>query len=396
MKPTIRCSQLPQLLNCSGSRTLMALVPRLDSFAGHEGSMLHWMVASRLCREQGAKPSFPMGETPYEGEATLLPPDVPKGYQVPKMSEWIVDWALRVVADNVPIDYALLVEGEFIYEFDEFFLSGHKDVYGINPAATAYIGMDWKTGRKPVPPADKNEQILGYFGLARRAYPKLDLAKFMIGQPLNVEEDGFERLSSVELGGSDLDLVVESLEERITAALHDPMTVESGMLQCAWCPVTYRCPAIQAEINLMKATLTPQLLDAIKAGTADAQLGDIVISARTISKAIDDAEETIKGRLKEPGSAILAGSGTRITAKEEGGQYKIINPEGAFAAVKSLVPEARLPQVVKYSNDRLIDEIATAAGVPKGGKAATTGKTIFEAMVRPNMEQGKRIKLIFS
>lgn len=385
MKPTFRCSQLPQLLNCPGSQTLIPLVDARDGDEGYEGDMIHWTVAHRLITEQGA--------TAPEGG--LASPGVPPGYRIPRMSEWMVDWALRVVADHIDPTHALQVEGEFFAEFDRFNLSGHIDVNSINGAGTIFVGGDWKTGYKPVAPAELNDQFLGYLALAKRAWPTIERAKFFGAQPRNSEEDGFQRVSLVELDFNGLEACVSWLETRINAAIDDRMTVDSGPVQCAWCPVGVQCPAIQKEIELMKVALTPESLAAIKGSADDALLGDIIISARSFAKAVEDAEALLKERIKAQG-LVTAGGGTRITLKERPGQYTIINPVGAWEAVKSVVLESRLAHVVKYQKDRLIDEIADAAGVPKGGKAETTGQKIFDAVVRPNMEQGVSHTLVFT
>ncbi len=385
MKPTFRCSQLPQVLNCHGSLTLVPLVDDRQGDEGYEGSEIHWTIAHRLITEQGATP-------PEGGLATS---GTPRGYRIPRTSEWMVDWALRVVADHIDPFHALQVEGEFFAEFDRFNLSGHIDVNSINGAGTVFVGGDWKTGYKPVAPAELNDQFLGYLVLAKLAWPGLTWAKFFGAQPRNSEEDGFQRVSIVELDGEQLENCVISLEERINAALDDAMTVDSGPLQCAWCPVGIQCPAIQAEIELMKVALTPESLAAIKGSADDALLGQIVISARSFSKAVEDAETLLKERIQAQGSVTAAG-GTRITLKEKGGKYKITNPLGAWQAVKSLIPEDKIPQVINYQKERLVDEIAAAAGVPKGGNAETTGQKIFDAVVRPNMEQGVSHTLVFT
>lgn len=389
MKPRIRCSQLPQLIGgtgggCHGSLTVMPLVKRREGGEGWEGTLGHWIVANRLIKESGA---VAPGEFP--------PADVPNTYNLPKMSEWIVDWMLRQVAEDFPPTYALHVEEYFEAEFDRFILTGHMDINGINAEGTDFIGADEKWTYKPVVPAELNDQVLGYLGLAKRNYPKLVHAIFKLYNPRNCEEDGFERVSSVELDAAGLDACVRSLEERINAALDDPMTLNSGLLQCAWCPVGIQCPAQRMELEFMKATLTPESLAAIKGTADDALLGDVIISARTIKRAIEDAETLLHSRLDQ-NPEIIAGNGTHISRKIEGGQYSIIDPVGAFSAVSSLISADRIPHVVKYSSDRLVDEIAASHKVPKGGKAPVTGKSIFDATVRPFFEQGERKKLIFS
>lgn len=383
MKPRVRCSQLPQLLNCHGSRTLLPLVKERTGGEGWEGTLGHWTVATRLIAEHGAKP--PGGALPA--------PAVHPTYKLPKTSEWMIEWFVRQITEDIPATYAMEVESYFEYEFDRFILTGHMDVDAVNADGTDFLGGDEKWGYIPVKPASLNDQLLGYLVLGKCAYPKIDHAKFFLYQPRNSEEDGFQRISWVELDGAGLDACVASLDARVNEALDDPMTVTSGLTACDWCPVGIQCPAVRKELEFMHATLTPESLASIKATADDKLLGDVVISARTISRAIDDAEELLHSRL-DAQPEIIAGNGQRITRKIEGGQYKLIDPVGAFSAVSSLIPAARLPHVVKYTSDRLIDEIAQAHNVPKGGKSAITGRSIFDSTVRPHFEQGERRKLI--
>lgn len=385
MKPTFRCSELPRLLHCHGSQTLVPLVQPRAGDEGFEGSMIHWETADRLIRECGARP--PAGGLP--------PPAVPKGYQIPRPNRWIVDWNLRQVAERFPPTHAMIVEDEFFHEFPRFNLIGHVDVHTIDRLGHEYNGSDWKTGHKPVVIAQLNDQILGYLVLAKKNYPALRRAAFGIGQPRNVEEDGFPRWSGVELDEDGLEACVEDLERRINEALDDALTVNSGPVACNWCPVGLQCPAWRQELEFMKATLTPESLASIKAVADDALLGDVIISARTVSKALEDATDMLKDRIAAQGT-VIAGNGTRITAKIEGGHYQVVNPEGAFAAVKELLPEARIPHVIHYSTSRLIDEIAEANKVTKGGQAGITARTLFDILMLPNLKQGERVKLIFN
>ena len=385
MKPIFRCSQLPQLLHCSGSATLMPLVKPRAGDDGFEGSMIHWMIADRLIREHGAAP-------PAGG---LAPPSVPAGYVLPKMSRWMVEWALRVVADKLPPRDYMQVEQGFRAEFDRFILVGHMDVHTINRAGTEFHGGDWKSGYKPAVIAELNDQVLGYLGLAKREWPTLESGKFFIGNPRNSEDDGFPRLSTVELTGDQMEDCLTSLNDRVNYALDHPMETDSGLIACAWCPVGIQCPSVRETISYLKATITPEALAAIKATADDGLLGDAVIAARTIKTAVADAEELLKERIAASG-AVKSYSGVTITAKTEGGQYKVTNPEGAFAAVQELIPAERVPHVLSYSTSTLIDEIAKANRVNKGGDADITAKTLFDIVLRPHLEQGSRTRLIFT
>lgn len=347
--------------------------------------MGHWMIADRLIRELGAR-------APQGG---LQPPAVPKGYQMPRMSRWTVEWAVRQTRGWVPDRYALVVEDEFRAEFDRFILKGHKDWFAINRDATDYLGNDWKLGRKPVTPAPLNWQLKGYLALGKLTWPTIEHARFRLGQPWNKEEDGFQRVTELELDRNGLDGLLVEINDGVNAALDDPMTVDSGPLQCAWCPVGIQCPAVQEEIEYVKAHLTPESLAAIKGSADDALLGDIVISARTVKGALERAEELLKERIAANGS-VVAGRGTKITTKQVGGKSKVTNPTGAFAAVNELLPADRVPHVLSYSKTKLIDEIAAANKVNKGGEADITAKTLYDIVMAPNMEQGVNTHLVFN
>jgi hypothetical protein len=386
MKPRIRCSNLPQLLNCHGSRTLQAIVAPRDGDEGFEGVRVHFDVAARLISELRATAG-----SDYNPDL----PDVPKDYVLPKMSEWMVDWGVRQVKEFVPPDFALEVEGYFEIEFERFILTGHMDVNAINAEGTKFIGMDWKTGYKAVIPAELNDQVLGYLVLAKKSWPTIELGKFIVGQPRNSEEDGFQRISIVELDGDALQACVVDLERRVNAALDDPMTVDSGMLQCTWCAAAGpQCPAWMLHHDFMKAQLTPEILASIKAVPDDARLADLVIASKTLAKGMEDAKDMLIERIKSQ-QAVIASDGTRITTKTTGGTYEITNPEGCWAAVQSVVPADRIPKVVKYSKENLIDEIATAQNIPKGGNKPATATKVFDALIRPNMTQSERTILQF-
>lgn len=384
-KPVIRCSQLDQLFSCGASRVLMPLVrPRVGG-EGYEGSFAHWMTAMRAIRELGATP-------PPGG---LKPADVPAGYKLPKMSEWLVDFFLHLLRHSVDQRHSLMVEQPFAYEFDRFILSGHVDALELCPDALFAAGFDWKCGYKPVAPANCNSQGLGYIVLKKRAWPTLQQVRFTFAQPRNDPDQGEERITEVEVEGDVLERCVTTLEEQVNEALDRSDEINTGMTQCAWCPVGIQCPGIQAEIEEMKLKLTPEMLARIRASADDATLGDIIIAARTVSRAIEDAEELLHARL-DNAQSIVSGSGVTISRKLEGGRYKVTDPVAMFKAVRELIPEARLAKALNYPVTSLKDAIAEVMDIPKGGKAAITSETVFAAKLGPFVEQGTKRQLVFN
>lgn len=375
---------MDQVLSCPGSLTLTRLVDERDGDEGHEGTLLHWIIATRAILELGA--------TPPEGG--LPPPQVPPGYKIPTHSLWIVDWAIRHIQEVIPADWSLMVEVEMEFEFGRWVNRGHADVIGISPCQTKARGCDWKSGRIPVEPAENNEQVGSYLSLIKLSWPTVTEAEFDIAQPRVSEEDGIQRISTVKV--TDLDALVASMDARVCAALDNSNEVNSGRTQCKWCPVGCQCPALQLEQEIMKIILTPDMLAKIKREPDDAQLGDWVISARTLARPTEDANELLHERIDKTGF-VDAGCGTRITRKIQKGSYSWPDPLAGLRAVKELLPtDESLAKVATLSVTRLKDEIAAVMNIPKTGKSAVTAEGVFDAKLRPLVEQGERKLLQFS
>lgn len=384
MKPVIRASELDRILSCPGSRTLNAIISPRFGFEGNEGTLLHWKIAWQLVKELGA-------EQPAGG---LDNPYVPLGYKIPKYSEWIVDYCVRFVKNTYAPDWAMITELPLAYDMGNWILSGHQDVHAVNADGTAFRGTDWKTGYKAVTSAESNEQVLGYLCLNKLAYPKANYGAFDVVQP-RLDDEEFPRVSTVELDGVGLERCLSSLNDRVNAALKNPMQLDSGMNQCAWCSAAVQCPAILAEIEHMKATLTPEFLAKLRASPDDAALGDFIIAAKTIDRPIDDAKDLIKERLtKNP--TIISGSGITITAKTSGGAFKVLDPAGLYKVVRDVIKdEDRLAKALGFPMGRLTDAIAEELDIPKTGKAPVTAQSVAKAQFHPFAEQGTKTTLVF-
>lgn len=343
--------------------------------------MLHHMIADRAIRELGA--------TPPEGG--LPPPSVPKGYKLPANSLWIVNWGIRQIRRLIPDDWSLMVEVEMSWEFNRWINTGHADIIGISPDGTHSIGIDWKSVRVPVDPADNNWQVASYIVLQKKEWPSLVRCEFYIAQPRVVEEDGVERMSHVNV--TDLDALIAALDFAAEQALDRPMDLETGK-QCRWC-VGCSCPAIQAEQEFMEMTMTPEMLATIKRTPDDATLGDFVLIGRRLDAALKDATEMLHSRLDEHPEGLTAGGGERITRKIQRGDYTVPDPTAFFIKLREVLPAESIPLVMTPSMGRIKDEIADKMAIPKTGKSEMTADSVFDAQLRPLVEQGvKRILVI--
>lgn len=361
--------------------TIVPLVSKREGDDGLEGSALHFIAHTLMKSQLGA-----VGEL---GAEPVIPPSV-------HFSHWVADYYYRFVSDTVPRDWSLEVEAALETDFPGFLLTGHIDAIAMSPDGTEAIGFDLKTGYDPVDVADSNEQILGYSVLLKAAYPELRKLTFWIIQPRNDEDEGFPRCSSVVIEGELLDNCATSLASRLTVAIANNMEVSTSMKACKWCSAAMQCPA-QIELReLMKAKLTPELLEKIKATPDDAALGDWVISGRSLNRPIEDAEAMFKERIRANGS-LTAGDGTFCTIKEEGGSYSFPDPVAFYRESRKLLPEDEIyATTVKPSVTRTIDALGERYQLPKNSKNGPSARTMLQDSPLGSLcVQGKREKIVF-
>lgn len=385
MRHASRSSSRDRELACPASIVLSKLVAPAKRDDGDEGTMLHWLIASRAIAELGA--------TPPEGG--LPPPAVPAGYVLPKESEWIVGWCLRHIKERIPANWSLMVEVELEHAYDRWDDKGHIDLLGISPDATQAIGVDWKTGRDPVDAADENWQVLDYTALTKLSWPSLTRVEFDIAQPRLSEADG-DRITTTVLEGERLEAAPRTIDENECRSLDNLDEINSGRKQCRWCQVGIQCPAKREEQKLMKMKLTKEALAAIKREPDDATLADWVITARSLAQATKDAEALLHERLDETG-VIIAGNGTAVTRKVKRGSYEVQRPVEFLAAFRAIIPgEESLAKCFNPSMTRIKDEIAEKMSVPKTGMASVTAESVFDAHLRPHVKQGESRVLVFN
>jgi hypothetical protein len=387
---TFRCSSLDRVLHCNGSMTLVPLVSAREGDEGAEGTAIHWLAHARMKVELSA------------GGDIGKQPAMPKSLA---FSAWVGDWYFDHVKETVPADWSLECEVPLAYEFTygvepysgtiPFALSGHIDALALNADATEAIGFDLKTGFDPVDPAEENWQMLGYVVLLLQAYPTLRKVTFWVVQPRNDEDEGFERASSVVIEGDRLRNATRTLIGELAKAINNRMEVNTGIKACKWCPAAMQCAA-QIELReLMKATLTPELLAAVKATPDDAALAEWVIAGRTLNRPIEDAEAMLKERIRQKGFAD-APDGTRVTIKTQGGSYSFPDPVAFYRETRKLIPDdAVYAGTVKPSVTKTVDALAKVYGLPKSSKAGPSGRSTFDGALGPLVEQGTKEILVF-
>lgn len=379
---SVRCSELDRVLACPGSMTIVPIVDPRAGDDGAEGQSLHHLSAVRIVRELG-------------GHAPDGLPNPDPAWPSLKFSKWISDFYVRHIQESVPSNWSIDVEVALSYEYDGFILSGHIDCLALSPDATRAKGFDLKSGRDPVSPAEENEQFFGYTCNLKRAYPMLECVEFDGVQPRNDPDEGFDRISHMELSGARLDQAIPTLERRVKEALSNSMQLNSGRVQCNWCPAAVQCPATRADRELMKMTLTPELIAQIKRTPDDATLADWVVAAKTLARPIEDAQELAKERIAAKGE-LMAKDGTRITIKTTKGSYTVKDPVALWSVLSELLPEERRAVCAKWSFTALKDQVAEHMHIPKSGKSAMTGDNIVAAKTGPFVEQGERRVFQFS
>lgn len=383
MKPSIRASELDRILRCPGSLTLCRIVEPVERDDGHEGVMLHWLIATRAINELGALPP----------DGGLPPPEVPEGYKLPPFSEWIVDWAIRLIQERVPASWALMVEVPFATSFNRWDNTGHADIVALNPEATEAIACDWKTGREPVEPAETNEQFANYLLHIKAAWPTVTKCTFIGAQPRisedDEDEDGPERITTVTLEGDMLERLAPTTDARVCAALDRPMELDSGRIQCRWCSAAMQCEAMKGERDYMKIRMTDNQLAAVLAKPDDPTVADWVVASKMLAQPMKDARELAKARITVLGS-ITATDGTVITQETSRGSYKILRPIELWETMKTLLSEEGRALCVRWRVTEMRSRIAKEMAIPATGKAAVTATSVMEAQVLTHMEQGTK------
>lgn len=404
MTPTFRCSELDRILSCNGSITAAPLVAARTGTEGVEGALLHYLIAKRCIEELGA--------TPPDGG--LVAPRLPPKYKLPAFSAWIVDWAFRHIKESVPAGWSLMVEVPLAYYYDlprpvwmetadgmkelvvQFILSGHIDIFALSPDGTQSKGIDWKTGIIGAEAAETNWQAAGYLGLAKRAWETIVHSEFDLAQPRIDEDAGIPRITTATIEGERLERLNLALAEEINKALENRFETNSGIKQCKYCPVGWRCPSVQADLEFMKANLTPEILAALKAAPEDTMLGDFVIGSRALAGPSEVAEDLLHARL-DANQAVVAGCGITITRRMQPGSYEVPDPVAFFKAVRTLLPsDDQIAKVAKPVMSRIQDEIAVAMDLPKTSKDKPSAKSVFDAHLRPLVNQKDKRMLVFT
>ncbi len=414
-----RASNTDRTFSCHGSMLAVPRVPPREDDDGVEGSAVHYEIASRAVTELGALP--PDG-------GLIRPPDIPKHYKIPAFSTWIPDWALRHVREEIPADWALMVEAEFVErielarpvwvpvteilgeippEFqvragpvkevliDHFYLTGHADLVGQSPDGRQIKGIDWKTGIVGADPAENSWQAATYLGLIKLAWPDTDDAEFIMAQP-KIDEDatGIPRISRTRHTGAALDTILAELAEQMNAALEDRHTTNDGPKQCRYCPVGRRCPSIKAES--MKAKLTAEKLDDLMKPEKEDELADFVIAGRVLAAPFKAATEAMHAILDDKG-AVTSSSGATLSCTTRPGPIKVPDPVAYDRKLRIVLPEDDARAVCyRPSKDRVIDQIAKIRGIHKKSKKDEVDATsIYNAHLAPlTVQEDVRILVI--
>lgn len=379
MNPSIRCSSLAQLLACPASLVLRARVADgKDSAASILGSWCHYESARRLVDGHGA----------VAADGALVPVTMPAGWEAPRFALWMVDFYLQAALTHCDVDMALEVEAELSHEFDGFTLTGHVDCVGFkvgdDQMPVEATGFDLKTGTEIVDEAEQNAQVLGYMVLLKLTYPTLRKITFAICQPRNNPDEGQERVTWATLEGDALDRAVHYLAREIRTALAAPDQLNSdGWKQCRYCPAADQCPALAADIEHMKMTLTPELLANIATEPSVARLLEIELARKKLAPLFERAKDALKARVQADGGEIIEG-GVRIYTEERNSGRKIIDNKAATEALSAL-PDERFHRCYEFRPAAIEAVLAedeserTGAKVPVESKARgkVSGKSLY-------------------
>lgn len=382
-KPVVRCSQMDQLMGCPGSRRIFERlrIQDEDDRASWEGQWCHYEAAKRMIEINGA----------MAPEPGLQLPRVPKGYKPPDegFANWIVDYYVRAVVEETPMDWAMAVEDDIIWEFDKWCLSGHPDVYALDSSATQLNFDDLKSGNNVVDPADQNWQVLSYAALFKMVFDSLRRIRGRIIQPRN-KEDVARRTSRLiidERGvfdgeglnvnpGLNIDNFVQALDRQVVERL-DSWKLATGK-QCRWCPADLQCPCLEAERTTVEMELTKEKLEQIKATPDMETLARWGIAKRLLESKLSAAWDLLKARLAEEGGKYVDPQGREFILRDWKGAREL-SEEGKRAvweAACNELEEDRAFRTMGISLEQLEREMAEQLDIPYTSKKTASGESV--------------------
>lgn len=406
-----RASQVPQALLCPGSTQLIRRIrENQSSQAAHLGNWCHYTAAKTLVDFHGALPP----------DGGLIAPVMPEGFKPSNFGQWMADFHVQTVLTYADADMALLVEQEFSHTFkvkpyllydaktgafigmcDEADLTGHIDAFAINADATEAVGGDLKSGPEHVDEAEQNAQVLTYMVLLKCAYPSLRKITFFIDQPQNNPDEGFERVTFATAAGDQLDGLVSYLERELNHSIdHENELNSDGWKQCRYCPVaaTNQCPAIHGDYEIMKLTLTPEMIEAVKAEPTTEQLAALEIMRKKFTPIFDAGHEALKDRLELLGPQTA--EGYRFYLETSPGRTKITDNAKA-AEILAHVPDETYHTLYEFKKEPIEKALAaqesarTGQKIPHDSKVSgkTSGKSLFREQFAGITEQAEIKKL---
>jgi len=383
-KPVVRCSSLDQLISCPASRTLNAKLGEVevDDSASWEGQWCHYQAAMRFVQKHGAMPP----------EGGLPAPRIPKDFKPDSFAEWIVDYYHRAVMEETPGDWAMEVEAELLYEFPNFWLSGHCDVSAVAPDVSALNFDDLKSGSNVVDAAECNWQVLGYAALFKMAYTPLRRIRGRIVQPRVREGEG-QRISAVIIdergiwndvgeliSAATIETFVALLVGSVDAALKDSMTLDTGIKQCRWCLAgeLLQCPALNEEKETMKMTLTQAALDAVKAQPDAATLVKWGVAKKLLEPKLKKAWELLKEHAEKSGE-FTTEDGVKVLLKDWNGarEFTAEGKPKAWEEIAESLPEDLAYACMDLSPAAIEKAFAKSLGLPVESKKGDSGEAQF-------------------
>jgi hypothetical protein len=335
-------------------------MPEDSSTDAQCGILAHYEAAKKLI-EHGAV--YSGGELPK--------PKVPASLTLGPWHSWAVDFYVETVLSVVPRDWSIEVEGEYSHEFPAFTLTGHPDSAAFSPDGKEVIIFDLKTGAAHVDEAEDNAQGAGYLTLAKKAYPDLRKATFVIVQPANNPDfGGRERISETTVEGVELDGLCNYLESELTWAAQHPNLFNSdhGHRQCRYCRVGRSgiCPAINGDISLMKIELTDEAIASLALEPNNERLSALVLDGRKLAPIFEQAEAQLKARLTGVGTSCTFGGSTLVLCERT--HHREITDTAAAVAALSDLPDALYNTTFKLQPAEIVRALAKHLDIPQKSK----------------------------
>lgn len=347
LNPNFRPSCVEKCVLCPGNLKMCEGIPRTDSPAASEGTMLHEKVAKHTTEGLTSEQQI-MVERCFELMERLAP-----------NGKWTHEIELSMVGD----DFEEILKGTA----DAVIVLDNPDALMPDHVKKGLL-LDWKFGYNPVTSADENWQGMTYASMMFQQFD-IESCDVIFFQP-RLGNKGFSKATFTR---EDLADFPAKLKE-IYGFTQDGLMLKAGNKQCKYCDAKPNCPEYKrftgqvsdsvAKIEHTHSLTTDELRKALE---QTAQVKDFI---KQLESQVSNVENVARERLMQN---LVTPDDIGYQLKTRKGARKCVNPQEVFNLLMDVIPIDKFMSVVDVSIpnlEALYGKEAKAKGMYKSQKEA--------------------------